>query len=88
MRSGQGELLPLAQRVRTTILGNLSRATLLHDVGYMESGLQSSYEAILLGHDLIAFARAFMQEMSVSAEALAVDEIVAVNPGAITSGDP
>ena len=51
-----------ADAALTTMLGSLSRATLLHDVGYMESGLQSSYESILLGHDLIAFARAFMQE--------------------------
>lgn len=72
----------------TTMLGSLSRATLLHDVGYMESGLQSSYESILLGHDLISFARAFMQAVPVSDEALAVDEIVAVGPGGNHLGRP
>lgn len=72
----------------TTMLGSLSRATLLHDVGYMESGLQSSYESILLGHDLISFARAFMQAVPVSDEALAVDEIVSVGPGGNHLGRP
>lgn len=72
----------------TTMLGSLSRATLLHDVGYMESGLQSAHEAILLGQDLISFARTFMQEVPVSAEALAVDEIVAVGPGGNHLGRP
>ena len=77
-----------ADAALTTMLGSLSRATLLHDVGYMESGLQSAYEAILLGHDLIAFARAFMQEVPVSADALAVEEIIAVGPGGNHLGRP
>jgi trimethylamine--corrinoid protein Co-methyltransferase len=72
----------------STVLGSLSRATLLHDVGYMESGLQSSHEAILLGHELVAFARSFMREVPVTAEALAIDEIVAVGPGGNYLGRP
>ena len=37
-----------AEAALTAILGKLSRATLLHDVGYLECGLQSSYESIVL----------------------------------------
>src|SRR5665647_2412200 len=37
----------------TAVLGALSRATLLHDVGYLESGMQSSYETIVLGDELV-----------------------------------
>ena len=65
----------------TTVTGLLSRATLLHDVGYLEAGLQSSYESILLGNELIGYTKAFMSELKVDDEALALDEIKAVGPG-------
>ena len=65
----------------TTITGLLSRATLLHDVGYLEAGLQASYESILLGNELIGYSKAFMSELKVDDEALALDEIKAVGPG-------
>ena len=38
-----------AEAALSMAYGSLSRATLLHDVGYLESGLQSSYESIVLG---------------------------------------
>ena len=65
----------------TTITAMLSRATLLHDVGYLEAGLQASYESILLGDHLIGWSKAFMGELRVDDEALALDEIKAVGPG-------
>jgi trimethylamine--corrinoid protein Co-methyltransferase len=65
----------------TAVLGALSRATLLHDVGYMESGMQSSYETIVLGSELVGYARALLREVGVDDEALALDEITAVGPG-------
>jgi trimethylamine---corrinoid protein Co-methyltransferase len=70
-----------AEAALTTMLGALSRATLLHDVGYLESGLQSSYESIVAGDHLISYARAFMGELGVDDEALALAEIDAVGPG-------
>jgi len=65
----------------TTLLGALSRATILHDLGYMESGMAGSQEAIVLGAELTGFARAFLQELPLDDEALQLDEIVAVGPG-------
>jgi trimethylamine---corrinoid protein Co-methyltransferase len=65
----------------TAVLGALSRATLLHDVGYLESGLQSSYQTIVLGHELVGFARALLAEVGVDDQALALNEIDAVGPG-------
>lgn len=70
-----------AECALTTITGLLSRATLLHDVGYLEAGLQSSYESILLGDELIGYAKAFMSELRVDDGTLALDEIKAVGPG-------
>jgi len=41
----------------TTLLGGLSRADLLHDVGYLESGMQSSPETIVLGNELVGYVK-------------------------------
>jgi trimethylamine--corrinoid protein Co-methyltransferase len=65
-----------------TILGTLSRATLLHDVGYLESGLQSALEGVVLGDEIVGYARALMAEVPVDDEALALAEIEAAGPGA------
>lgn len=67
----------------TTLLGALAGATLLHDVGYLEAGLQACCESIVLGDDLAGFARVILQEVSSDEAELAnaVDEIAAVGPG-------
>jgi trimethylamine--corrinoid protein Co-methyltransferase len=70
-----------AEAALTAILGELSRATLLHDVGYLECGLQSSYESIVFGDHLLGWAKAFMAPLPVDDEALALDEIKEVGPG-------
>jgi trimethylamine--corrinoid protein Co-methyltransferase len=65
----------------SAMLGALSRATLLHDVGYLETGLQSSYETIVVGDEIVGYARAFMKPVATDDEALALDEIMTVGPG-------
>lgn len=70
-----------AEAAISAILGGLSRATLLHDVGYMETGMQSSYETIVLGDELVSFTRSVMADLPVDEDALAVEEIIAVGPG-------
>ncbi len=70
-----------AEAALTAILGKLSRGTLLHDVGYLECGLQSSYESIVFGDHLLGWAKAFMAPLAVDDEALGLDEIKAVGPG-------
>jgi trimethylamine---corrinoid protein Co-methyltransferase len=65
----------------TVLLGALSKATLLHDVGYLESGLRGSFETIVLGNELVGFARSFLQDCRVDEESLALDEVLAVGPG-------
>ena len=70
-----------AETAMTAVFGALSRATLLHDVGYLESGMQVSHASIVLGDELVGFARALLREYAVDAESLAVEEIIAVGPG-------
>src|SRR5690606_30048385 len=65
----------------STIMGALSRATLLHDVGYLESGLQSALEGLALGDELVRYARAFLEELRVDDETLALAEVEAAGPG-------
>ncbi|HJW75694.1 MAG TPA: trimethylamine methyltransferase family protein, partial [Thermoleophilia bacterium] len=72
----------------STILGAASRATLLHDVGYLETGLQGSLEAMVLGNEVAGYARAFLQELPVTDETLLLDEIAAVGPGGPHLGRP
>ncbi len=64
-----------------TIMGALSRATLQHDVGYLESGLQSALEGLVLGDEVVGYARALLEELPVTDEALALAEVEAVGPG-------
>ncbi|MGZ4200410.1 MAG: trimethylamine methyltransferase family protein, partial [Thermoleophilia bacterium] len=70
-----------AEAAMGAILGELCRATLLHDVGYLESGLQSSYETLVLGDELAGYARAFGRALPVDDDALALDEIMLAGPG-------
>ena len=70
------------------LLGAASRATLLHDVGYLETGMQGSLEAIVLGDEMAGYARAFLQELPVDDEALLLEEIAAVGPGGVHLGRP
>jgi trimethylamine---corrinoid protein Co-methyltransferase len=64
-----------------TILGALSRATLLHDVGYLETGLQGALEGIVLGDEAAGYARALAAPLPVDDDALALAEVEAAGPG-------
>lgn len=75
-----GDTAPLELGV-ATVMGALSRATLLHDVGYLESGLQSALEAMVLGDEMAGYARTLLEEVPVDDEALQLAEIIAVGPG-------
>jgi trimethylamine--corrinoid protein Co-methyltransferase len=65
----------------STVMGALSRATLQHDVGYLESGLQGALEGLVLGDEVIGYARALLEDVPVDEQALALAEIEAVGPG-------
>ncbi len=64
-----------------TLMGALSRATLLHDVGYLESGLQGALEGMVLGDEIIGYARALLTEVAIDDEALALGDVADVGPG-------
>ncbi len=65
----------------SVLMAKLSGANLIHDVGYMESGLTTSFEMIVLTDELVAMTDHLMKGIEVSDETLMVDELDAVGPG-------
>lgn len=59
----------------------LSGANLVHDVGYLESGLTCSYEMIVVCDEVIGFVRRLLQGVELSPETLALEVIDQVGPG-------
>ncbi|QDZ02911.1 trimethylamine methyltransferase family protein [Nitratireductor mangrovi] len=57
--------------------GNL----LMHGAGWLEGGLQCSYEKLILDIELLQMVAEFMTPLEVTEDALAVDAIRAVGPG-------
>jgi hypothetical protein len=63
------------------VLGMLARATLLDYAGYLESGLLSALEGIVLGDEVAGYARALLRAVPVDDEAVALAETVSQVPG-------
>jgi trimethylamine--corrinoid protein Co-methyltransferase len=65
----------------SVLMAKLSGANLVHDVGYIESGLTTSFEMIVLTDELIAMTDHLMKGIEVSDETLMLDEVDRVGPG-------
>lgn len=59
----------------------LSGANLIHDVGYLESGLLGSFDMLVMSNEAIGMAKRILGGVSVTPETLAVDVIEQVGPG-------
>jgi trimethylamine--corrinoid protein Co-methyltransferase len=59
----------------------LSGANLIHDVGYLESGLLGSFDMLVMSDEVIGMAKRILAGVSVTPETLAVDVIDRVGPG-------
>jgi trimethylamine--corrinoid protein Co-methyltransferase len=70
-----------AEAMLSILMAKLSGANLIHDVGYVESGLTSSFELIVLSDELVALADTLMKGIAISDETLMLDEIHNVGPG-------
>ncbi len=64
-----------------TLCAALSGANLVHDVGYMESGMTSSLEMVVLAAEIIRIVGRTVEGLDTSPEALAVEAIDEVGPG-------
>jgi len=59
----------------------LSGANLIHDVGFLESGLLGSYDMLVMSDEIIGMAKHILQGITVTPETMAVDVIERVGPG-------
>jgi trimethylamine---corrinoid protein Co-methyltransferase len=65
----------------SVLMAQLSAGNLIHDVGYMESGLTCSYEMIVLTDELVSMTNNLMKAIDTSTDSLMLDEIDRVGPG-------
>jgi trimethylamine--corrinoid protein Co-methyltransferase len=63
------------------VLAALSGANLIHDVGYLESGLLGSFDMLVMSDEVIGMAKRILQGVKVTPETLAVHVIEEVGPG-------
>jgi len=59
----------------------LAGLNLIHDVGYMASGMACSCEQLVMGNEIIGMTKRFVQGIRVDADTLARDVIDTVGPG-------
>ncbi|ATW26502.1 trimethylamine methyltransferase family protein [Candidatus Formimonas warabiya] len=69
------------ESVYSTMMAALSGTNLVHDNGYLGSGLVGSLEKILLDDESVAFVKRFMEGIELSEDTLALDLIHQVGPG-------
>jgi len=62
------------------VLTALSGGHLIHDVGYVESGLTTSYEMLVAMYEIAGLVKRFMRGIDVTAETMALDLIEKVGP--------
>lgn len=69
------------ESVYSTMLAALSGTNLVHDNGYLASGLVGSFEKMLLDDESIAFVKRFMEGIELTEDTLALDLIHQIGPG-------
>ena len=65
----------------SVVVAALSGANLIHDVGYLESGLLGSFDMLVMSDEVIGMAKRLLAGIAVTPETLAVDVIERVGPG-------
>jgi trimethylamine--corrinoid protein Co-methyltransferase len=70
----------MAEVSLTLLIDALAGANLIHDVGYLESGLTCSLELLVMCDEIIGWIKRFMMPADVNEETLALDLIHQVGP--------
>ncbi len=63
------------------VLATLSGGNLIHDVGYINNGLTTSFEQLVVSNEVIGMMRRFSGGIELSEETMALDLIDRVGPG-------
>jgi trimethylamine--corrinoid protein Co-methyltransferase len=64
----------------TLLVDVLSGANLIHDLGYMESGMTGSLQLLVISDEMVGWIKSFMEVTEVNDETLALDVIDEVGP--------
>lgn len=75
-----------AEAMFSIITAMLSRANLIHDVGFLEYGSTSSLEMVTMANELVAMSRFFARGIPVNEDTLAleaIERVVSGGPGSI-----
>jgi trimethylamine--corrinoid protein Co-methyltransferase len=70
-----------AESTLSTLWSVMAGANLVHDVGYIESGLTCSYEMIVINDEIISQVKRLLQGIQITPETLALEVIDEVGPG-------
>jgi len=65
----------------SVLMAKLSGANLIHDVGYIEMGLTSSFEMVVLTNELVDLVDNLIKGIEINQDTLMLDEIHKVGPG-------
>ncbi|MFX0197375.1 MAG: trimethylamine methyltransferase family protein [Candidatus Hodarchaeota archaeon] len=71
----------VAEAYQQIFLSSLAGSNLIHDVGYLEMGMTSSLDLLVICNEFISKTKAFLMSLVVSQETLALDVIEEVGPG-------
>ena len=63
------------------LMSSLSGGNLVHDVGYINNGLTTSFEQLVVSNEVIGMVRRITQGVEINEETLALDLIDKVGPG-------
>lgn len=69
-----------AEAALTLMTASLSGGNIIHDLGYLESGLAFSFAQLVICDEIVSWIEAFFEGVQVSAETLALDVIAQVGP--------
>jgi trimethylamine--corrinoid protein Co-methyltransferase len=70
-----------AEAMLSVMMAKFTGANLVHDVGYMESGLTGSFEMMVLTDELVSLTDHLMKGINVSEDTLLIEELERVGPG-------
>lgn len=65
----------------TILADTMLGGEIIHDLGYLESGLTFSFAQLAICAEIVSWVKAFQREIDVSSEALALEVIEKVGPG-------
>lgn len=69
-----------AEHALTILTEALSGANLVHDLGYLESGMTGSLEAMVICDEIVSWVKDYMKGLEINEETLALDLIDEIGP--------